>query len=66
MSNFEETQVSPEKVERDVLAWVASLHDLNVLQEVCASIDLEIPNTVDTVNSVLKLLFKTLELPGIG
>ena len=59
MSNFEETP-APDKVERDVLAWVASLHELNELQNVCASIDLEIPNTAEDVNSVLKLLLRHL------
>ena len=60
MSN-DETQLDPDQVERDVLSWVASLHELNVLEGICTTLELEIPNTVEgNTNKVLKFLLRHL------
>ena len=61
MSNLDEPQLNPDQVERDVLSWVASLHDSNVLEEICASVELEVPSTVaGNLNRVLKILLRHL------
>ena len=57
----DEAQLDPDKVERDVLSWVASLHELTVLEEICTTLELEIPNTVEgNINKVLKFLLRHL------
>ena len=60
MSNAE-PQLDPDQVEWDVLSWVASLHELNVLEGICTTLELEIPNTVEgNINKVLKFLLRHL------